>query len=344
MAHEIEKVNGRMEAITTLTPAWWDRNGEYMADRYLTSEEIWGTGEGQHGICGHEYELRPVYDENQNAIGDWRRVVRKDTGVTMGLGMKDGYQIVQPRKAFEWLDSLMQDGIMKYASAGVLRGGQKIWILGAVPEDDEPIPGETNKKYVLWLDQFDGAGSLQWFYCNTRVECANTARIALCEKDAQFKGIRHAGNMDEKIKAARAVLINARQAFRKYNADARKLVEARYTKEQALEFVHTLLPEPADKDAKRSVGVWNRKMEAIRTGMRHPSSKIGNMEGTFWQLVNAVSFAVDHGGLFRFKETGNSSKGDNRFLSLMTGDGATFKAEAFAIAMRLAGIESALAA
>lgn len=331
MVANISQRDGKAEAFTALTPAWWDRDGEYMTDHYLTSEEVWG----QQGVLNFEYDLKEIADaETGKVIPRYRCCVRQDTGAVIGCGMTDDYRIVQPRQAFKFLDSLMMDGVMKYASAGVLGKGEEIWILATIPSREQPIPGETQQRYVLWTDRFDAGGTLKCFPCVTRVECANTLSIALGERNAkQFKGIRHTGDMEEKLNDARQLLIEAEESFQRYNQDVRKLVSTPYTHPQAKDYIEELFPTPADDAAKRTKTVHRRKVNEVRQAFRHPSSQIGEMQGTWWQLVNAVTYAVDHGQIYSFR---GANKETNKFRSLMMGDGSDLKRKAFDVALEMA--------
>ena len=331
MPANISFQNGRAEAFTSLTPAWWDQKGEYLVDQHLTSEEVWG----ERGVLNFEYELRTLADaETGKSLEGYRHCVRKDTGVTVGCGMTDGYRIVQPRQAFAFLDDLMQDGIMKYASAGVLGKGEEIWILGVIPNDDQPIDGETHKRYVLWTDRFDGGGTLKCFPCATRVECANTLAVALGERNSTlFKGIRHSGDMQAKLDAARQTLLDVETAFQQYNADCRKLIAARYSRDEAREFIETLFPTLGDDASQHRKSIRERKVQAVRDAMRDESNNLGEMRGTYYQLANAISFAVDHRNVFTFR----GDKQTNRFRTLMMNDGANLKRKAFDLALGMAG-------
>lgn len=333
MAANISMKGGRYEAFTSLTPAWWDRSKEYMLDHYPNSEEIWGKGGVFDGV---EYESRTLKDGiDGQEIPVYRHIRRADTGVTVGCGMTEDYQIVQPRKAFEFLDDLMKDGVMKYASAGILGKGEQLWILGLIPSDagDEPIVGEHHRRYILWTDSFDGTSGLKWFPCITRVECENTLAIALSERKKNgdiYRSIRHKGDMDTKLEGARLAILEYNTAFQRYNAECRALISSRYTESDLKDYIEELVPSPADDATGRAKTIYGNKVEKITAGLEVPSSKIGDMAGTWWQVVNAVTFAVDHGGLFRTK---GENKESNRFKQLMVGPGALLKRQAFEAAL-----------
>jgi phage/plasmid-like protein (TIGR03299 family) len=337
MSANVSVVNGKSEAFTALTPAWWDRDEEYVADHYLTSEEVWG----DRGLLNFEYELRPIFDEIGQEVGGWRRTVRKDTGVTVGVGMKKGYKIVQPREAFRWMDSLMMDGVMRYASAGVLGDGNQIWVLGCIPPKDGDQAVDEFRKYVLWLDDFTGGKSLLWFPCFTRVVCENTANIAKSERCSQkFPGIRHSGDVDAKLESARLAIVAAEEAFLRYNADCHKMLETTYSPQQAGEYLEKLLPTPRDPSGMpvtgRAATIHERKVGAIRRALEHPVNTVGDMTGTFYQLYNGVTYAVDHSNVFSFKGQG-AKRTKNRWISLMTGQGAELKAKALDVALTMCG-------
>ena len=136
--------------------------------------------------------------------------------------------------------------------------------------------------------------------------------------------------MDSKLEAARSAIIDAKQAFRLYNADCRKLISATYNKGEAKDFVERLFPSLPDAASQRSKTIRERKVQAVRDAFADETNNLGDMPGTWYQLANAVTFAVDHSNVFAFR--GN----DTRFTSLMTGDGAKLKREAFDLALLMA--------
>lgn len=324
MTANINFINGKAEAFTALTPAWWDHDSEYVADKYITSEEVWG----ERGILNFQYELCSIYDEYTDVIPGYKRTVRTDTGETIGVGMTEQYKIVQPREAFDWMDGLVSAGDMKYASAGVLNGGKQIWILGLIPGGEDCV--DRHRKYILWVDDFTASKSLLWFPCFTRVECENTVNRAKGER-GNFRGIVHKGDMDTKLRIARQAIQESEVAFKEYNDEIIKLAGSRYNVEQANEFVNTLLPETKDG---RSASIRLRKIEALREGLRAACNQ--PHAGTFYQLYNCVTYAVDHRNMFSFRGQGDKRK-TNRWISLMTGQGADFKAKALDLALRMCG-------
>jgi len=325
MSANISFLNQRAEAFTALTPAWWDRDEEYVADKYITSEEIWGS----RGLLNFEYELCDVYDEDHNIIPGYKRTVRTDTGQTIAVGMTEQYKIVQPREAFAWVDGL---GDMKYASAGVLNGGKQIWLLGLIPGGDEDAV-DVHRKYILWLDDFTATKSLLWFPCFTRVVCENTANMAKGERTKVHVPVRHKGNVDAKLETAKQAIVASEEAFKEYAANCIKLMNARYTIDDANEFVNTLFPA-VEGASQRTQSIREGKIRVLQEALNAPCNNVGDMQGTFYQLYNCVTYAVDHGGLLISRGQGDKGK-SNKWLSLMVGQGAELKTRAFELALSM---------
>ena len=82
MPANISFENGRANAFTSLSPAWWDRNGEYVTDQHLTSEQVWG----ERGVLNFEYELRTVADAETGKVLNGYRQPRRDEGDVVSVG------------------------------------------------------------------------------------------------------------------------------------------------------------------------------------------------------------------------------------------------------------------
>ena len=337
MVANISEKDGRLEAMTAMIPAWWDSKKEYVLDHFPHSGEIWGEGGVLHNV---EYEKRPIFDEEGQEIPGYKRSVRVDTGETISAGMTDRWQIVQPRQAFDWLDGLVQDGIMRYTSAGVLDGGKKVWILANIPGVAEN-PVDSHRPYILWADDFTGKGSLFAYPCMTRVVCENTLSMAMRERDkSTFRGIRHTGVMEDKLASVFETIAESQAAFAAYNADSARLASVEFTMDDARAYVDHLFPVPLDENGKpkekASATIRERKMQAVRDGLVFERRNAPDTATSWWGLVNAVTHAVDHGNLLTFKGQDDKKTG-NAFKSRMFGTGAQIKANAIDTAMAMIG-------
>jgi len=323
MAANISFFDGKKEFATALKPAWHDPAGECVLNHVPNSEEMIKAAHLDWHV-----DTRPIYDGQHNLIEGYSCTVRTDTGLHLGI-MSDKYQVVQNREAFSFLDSLLQDGVMKYESAGALRGGRTIWALGRLPSVDQIAEGDDVIRYCLWLNSHDALGSLFCIPTSVRVVCANTAALAISGKN----GIRHVGKMDEKLRQAHKVLSQADKLFTGYADNGRMLAEKKYSKEDANQYIETLIPTP-EKEG-RSTAIRERKVQAVRKAFASERNQLPSIKGTWWSLLNSVTEAVDHHQFFSFKGSGRTRL-ERRMESVLMGPGAEFKQKAFDLALAMA--------
>lgn len=269
----------------------------------------------------------PLLTDEGTAVEEHFATVRRDTGKVLGVVGK-GYRIVQNREAFDFLDSLLQDGVMRYESAGALRDGRVVWVLARMPSMDEIAPGDNSMRYVLFSTAHDGTGSVQAIPTSVRVVCANTLRVAT----ASSVGIRHSGDVRQKLDVARRYLSQFDEKFTLFRDRARVLAERKFAEADARQYIETLFPEV--KEPGRAQNTRERKVEAVRRNYRNERQQLTAIRGTWWALLNAVTEGVDHDD----RRNVSTRKGqENRMASALTGSGADFKAEAFRLAVQMAG-------
>jgi phage/plasmid-like protein (TIGR03299 family) len=329
MAHEISEinVNGQMvaEAMYAMRPAWHGL-GTVLPSVPDSAQAI---------AAAHldwRVALRPLATPEGRQVADHFATVRQDTGDILGV-VGNRYQIVQNHDAFEFLDSLLQDGIMRYESAGALRGGRIVWLLARLPSVDEIAPGDSSLRYVLFSTSHDGSAAIHAVPTSVRVVCANTLRVAV----ANDIGFRHTGNVTAKMEFARQYLSQFDERFTLFRDKARLLAERQYTSEQATEYIHTLFPPVAEFGRSRSIR--ERKVDAVRVNFRNSRQSIPSIKGTWWSLVKAVTESIDHAprGRSASRNRDDLASRESRMLSLTDGTGADFKARAFNLAVELAG-------
>ena len=153
MAHQISMFDGVGEAAFALRPAWHGlgRTLDYVPDSEAMIEAAhlgWSVG------------ARPLVTCDGRSVPGYFATVREDTGAVLGV-VSDRYKVVQNRDAFDFLDSLLQDGVLRYESAGALKGGRVVWALARMPSDDEIAPGDVSRRYILFSTTHDGSGSVQ---------------------------------------------------------------------------------------------------------------------------------------------------------------------------------------
>ncbi|MCC7419807.1 MAG: DUF932 domain-containing protein [Planctomycetaceae bacterium] len=320
MAHEISTVNGTAEAFFALKPAWHGLGA--VLDHVPTSEEAI-----QAAHLDWRVAKVPLKTDEGTDVADHFATVRRDTGAVLGV-VSGKYSIVQNREAFSFLDSLLQDGLMRYESAGALRGGRVVWLLARLPSVDTIAPGDNTFRYVLFSTSHDGTASIHAVPTSVRVVCANTLRIAT----AKDVGFRHTGDVKTKMDFARKYLSQFDSAFTLFRDKAQTLATRRFSVDQSKEYIAALFPEV--KDRGRSQSIRDRKVNDVRKAFRADRQNIASIKGTWWSLFNAVTESIDHTDR-GFRGADRRAKAESKMLSNLDGQGADFKAKAFELALSM---------
>lgn len=148
-------------------------------------------------------ELRKVRLVDGAQIPGYRATVRVEDNRPLGL-VSPSYQIIQNSTAAEWLDSLYADGKLLFDTAGSIEGKTlTLWMLARLTEDMR-IGDDVFARYLLATWRHDGLMSLQVYATAVRVVCENTWNAAIGGR--MLAAVRHAGNVANKLEAARAVL------------------------------------------------------------------------------------------------------------------------------------------
>lgn len=336
MAHLISEASGRAEAFYALKPAWHGL-GTVLDHAPDSATAIEAAGLNWRVDPLPLVARRSVDTPEGIAIDDtdvpgFVANVRSDTGDILGV-VGSSYRIVQNSEAFGFLDSLLQDGVMRYESAGALKGGRIVWMLARMPSVDTIAAGDDSRRYVLFTTAHDGTGAIRALPTSVRVVCWNTLSIAMKSKDSAV--IRHTGDIDTKLSIARRYLSQFDQAFTLHSDTARRLADRRYTFDQLESYLSRLFPEVEEKRAKT---IRERDIESVRLNLINPRNTVGNIAGTWWSAVNAVTELVDHASTTRGQSP--REKSENRMMANfgLHGRAAQFKREAFDVAAELAGI------
>lgn len=337
MAHEISITReGVAEAFYALTPAWHGL-GAVVQDAPSSEEAI--------KLAHLEWEVtqQPVYtatpqqtlagQPEQAEIKGYVANVRKDSGDVLGV-VSDRYQPVQNVEAFNFCDGLLQDGIIRYESAGAMRGGKVVWLLAQMPQRrDEVADGDQLAPYILFTNSHDGTRAALIMPTSVRVVCMNTLRLALRRGEATALKIRHTGEIDQKLEAAREAVGLVNKMFDANIDTARKLAARKVQHSEFITYLDKLMPLP-DKAQKRAYNHRTEIRQKIKDNFySDPRQQLSAIRNSAWAAFNAVTQYVDHQADYR----GNSAtkRAENGWYSVTLGAGNDAKQEAFDTAVEM---------
>jgi len=320
MAHEISVTeDGVEEAAYANDPAW---HGLGTVVRGATDSKTMITA----AHLDWRVDLVPLKTECGLAVPDKFATVRNEPRAILGV-VGDRYRPVQNSEAFEFLDNLTMDGVMRYESAGALYGGRVVWVLARMPSVDVAADGDKMLRFVLFKTSHDGRSKVTAIPTSVRVVCANTLAVAMSGHSGE--GFVHSGDVKKKLEQARRYVSQFDRAFDLFRDKAQVLATRRYTTSQAVDYLEKLFPTPDEDGA--ALNARQRRVAAIRGALVNRSNTLESVCGTWWSLLNAVTETVDHDDKVRKTR----EQREHKFLSVVEGVGADLKQRALDVAVQM---------
>lgn len=266
----------------------WHGLGTYVGDEPIHSMEAIAKAGLDWNV-----DTKEIFMENDGIvqIPDNKAIYRTSDSKVLGI-VGNRYKPVQNAEAFCFMDSLVDQGEIKYHTAGSLRGGKNIWILAKIG-DIEILPEDKIDKYLLLYNSHDGSGALRCFFTTIRVVCANTAGIALSEGKGTGLYLRHTSKIHNHLTEGRQVLQLAGKSFKRFEQQANYFTKKQMDTKKLDLFVEQLFPDPPEH-------IKNpRHIEKREDIKRLFESGIGQdipgVSGTIWAGYNAlVEYANYH--------------------------------------------------
>jgi len=264
----------------------------------------------------------PAADGSLIEIPTHRAVVRATDDKVLGVVGK-GYGVFQNRDAFKFLDGLVDDGSLRYHTAGSLKDGKHIWILAQF-DRLEVVKGDFVDMFLLLYNTHDGSKKIRALETATRVVCANTAQQALREGKGKGIGIRHTTHAIERLEEAKEVLIASRKRAKVFGRFAKNLAKFKFNGTLWTQFSETLFPQVIVEDGKGTKlgktlrdNQRNKLTELFESGRGQEIKGVG---GTAWAAYNAT---VEYANYFRGAAKKEGAQ-ERRFESSLFGSGSEF--------------------
>jgi phage/plasmid-like protein (TIGR03299 family) len=345
----------------------WHRLGR-VVDKAATSAEAI-----KLALLDWVVEKRPLFLENESKVPGAFATVRKDTGAALGV-VGGSYVPLQNESAFKFMDALVGEGLAMYETAGALNGGRRVWMLARIPKELRVGKGDVVQPYVMLTNRHDGGGAVRVLPTSIRVCCQNTLNMSLRGRGASKEGlsIRHTKNVQAAVEEAReklGIIIKGVDTFQAQidalakvslkETEVRDYFEQLYptgkrrvqkalpmvddgtlldnilgAKQAGGEVVRELLAA-AEEEQTRTQKRNTKIFEQIMENFHNEKNTLPGIKGTAWAAYNAVSEYVDWQSNVRGKD--DLAKANSRMNSIFFGAGAERKAEAFELALQMAG-------
>jgi phage/plasmid-like protein (TIGR03299 family) len=234
------------------------------------------------------------------------------------------YKVVQPKDVLEFYGDLVSVGGMELETAGVLKGGKKLWALAKTGQETL-LPGlDKVKAYLLLATSCDGSLATTAQFTSIRVVCNNTLQMAVGERKGAVK-VPHSRVFDPEV--VKQELGLGMTAWETFMVSIKAMANRPVNKFEAMSYLVNVLgdadlpltEQPNQKAIQMVYGLYSGEGKG---------SKMQSANGTSWGLLNSVTEFIDHERRARSQDT--------RLDSAWFGTGAAIKQKAFEQAMLLA--------
>ena len=291
------------------------------------SIEVWAQ---QSGIA-FEIKETPVrfMTESAGNLGaimtfpEQKVLFRSDTNEPLSV-VSQRYQVVQPREILEFYRDLTEISGFELETAGVLKGGRKIWALAKTNQSTTLKGNDTINGYLLLATACDGTLATTAQFTSIRVVCNNTLAVALSNGSGAVK-VPHSTSFDpQAVKKQLGISVSAWDSFM-YRM--KTLSERRVKSHEAMNYFLRVFTDPATTATGLSNERAMKKVLALYEG-DGKGAELASSKATAFGLLNAVTEYVDHER--RARST------DHRLESAWFGQGATLKQKALEQALLMA--------
>ena len=291
------------------------------------SIEVWAQ---QSGIA-FEIKETPVrfMTESAGNLGaimtfpEQKVLFRSDTNEPLSV-VSQRYQVVQPREILEFYRDLTEISGFELETAGVLKGGRKIWALAKTNQSATLKGNDTINGYLLLATACDGTLATTAQFTSIRVVCNNTLAVALSNGSGAVK-VPHSTSFDpQAVKKQLGISVSAWDSFM-YRM--KTLSERRVKSHEAMNYFLRVFTDPATTATGLSNERAMKKVLALYEG-DGKGAELASSKATAFGLLNAVTEYVDHER--RARST------DHRLESAWFGQGATLKGRALEQALLMA--------
>ncbi|WP_137009952.1 DUF932 domain-containing protein [Aquitalea aquatilis] len=287
--------------------------------------EVWLTESGMDWRIEQSDVLFNVANDGMHIrpFADSKVLYRSDSLAPLSV-VSPRYKVVQPSEVLEFYRDLVSAGGFELETAGVLKGGRKLWALAKTGQEALLKGGDRVKAYLLLATSCDGTLCTTAQFTSVRVVCNNTLQMAVKDRTGAVK-VPHSTVFDpQSVKEALGLGLSA---WDRFIGNIKQLSQRTVSSEEACQFFREVLDEPlveGTEDAVTSKAL--QQVSALYSG-GGMGSLLAGTKGTAWGLVNAMTEYVDHRRRARSQ--------DYRLDSAWFGQGAQLKGKALEHALAL---------
>lgn len=287
--------------------------------------EVWADKAGLNWEINRSPVMFDTGQENESLLSfeDKSVLYRSDTGNALSV-VGQRYNVVQPREILEFYKDLTEVSGFELETAGVLKGGKKIWALARTGQSTSLKGNDVTNGYVLLATACDGSMATTAQFTSVRVVCNNTLAISLSQGKEGAVKIPHSTQFNaQEVKKQLGISVSSWDNFM---YQMKTLSERKVSLKEARDFYHQVLISPHQSGSENAGTKSIAKAISLFEGNGR-GSQLESSRHTAYGLLNSITEFVDH--------EKRAITAEHRMDSAWFGHGATTKKKALDAALSL---------
>jgi phage/plasmid-like protein (TIGR03299 family) len=272
----------------------------------------------------HFNTTRQLDNSHFQSYQDKKVLYRSDTLAPLSV-VGEKYKVVQPREILEFYRDLTEVSGYEIETAGVIKGGKKIWALARTGQEVLLKGNDHVKGYLLLATACDGTLATTATPTSIRVICSNTLAYAINGSSNAIK-VPHSTHFD--AQAVKKQLGVAVLEWDSFIYQIKQLSKRKVKPQESQNFFEQVFNAGNQPTEQKQNDRAIKMVQSLFTG-KGKGSMLESSEGTAWGLLNAVTEYVDH--------EKRAKNNDYRLDSAWFGQGAALKQRALDIALKTIG-------
>ena len=209
MAHELAFKNG-VGLVFSVRETPWHREGHVLADNpgYHEAIQLVGLNYPMQKLPYH----RPLPDGTTVQSNEAYYIFRSDTQMVLG-SVGSQYEVVTNEEAFAPLQPLVDQGVLKLETGGVLREGADAWLLGQwdlskFGDIAKQVFGNEILPYATVMANHSGRRGILLGSTSIRICCSNTLGAAERDGVSRWTQINHRAGAQSRLFEAANEMFN----------------------------------------------------------------------------------------------------------------------------------------
>ena len=242
------------------------------------------------------------YNGQKVEVLDKKAVIREDTQELLGV-VSDRYQVCQNVDALSFIESINDIKLLKAGALGT--NNSTIYMIGQLP--DVKVLGDIITPHIIFQNSHDGTSGIKATICMLRVICQNQFVSTFADSPATIS-IRHRGELDDKLIAARQTLSSLYDYIAAYDKFANTQVLQKVDRKMFNRIIESYFKIPEDATDRVKSNVLDCRKEFV---IAYNAEDNQNFIGTKFGVINAFSDYITHKD--PMKKTSNWEK--SRFMN-----------------------------